>query len=359
MIIECPGCQETYEVDMPSVAPDGVEIHCKHCNRRFLIRPHGAPSLGASPTVKEPTSHPPVASERDSFSLPPQGVPPETEFEPSIFLQRDEMPYAIVQAYEQIGDREALTSFPKTEESWRPEEGLGESEKEESEIFLDSDDIGVAEGLAGIGESDYFSTPYPLGKDLVVGRKRSKHRFRIWFGGVLVVVSIAALALLVRQCSLKSSWERVRKLGEGALSLIPFNRLESGKIQISDLNGYFQDRAGNQPPVFVIKGKVTNHHKSPCHSIQVKGTLFDERGNRAVEGVVYCGNVLKAEQIRSYSQKKIEQTLQNTYGETLSNFNIEPGRSVPFMLIFFNPPEKLSEFSLEVYQYTLQDQGKP
>ena len=41
----------------------------------------------------------------------------------------------------------------------------------------------------------------------------------------------------------------------------------------------------------------------------------------------------------------------------LSNFNIEPGKSVPFMLIFFDPPGKLSEFSLEVHKYTLQDQS--
>ena len=110
---------------------------------------------------------------------------------------------------------------------------------------------------------------------------------------------------------------------------------------------------------FVIEGKVTNHHKSPCNSIQVKGTLFDERGNPSVEGVVYCGNILTTKQIKSYPRKKIEKMLQNTYGETLSNFNIEPGKSVPFMLIFFYPPGKLSEFSVEVHQYTLQESATP
>ena len=62
MIIECPGCQETYEVDMPSVAPDGIEIHCKHCNRRFLIRPHGAPAMATPPAAKDPTPPSPPSS---------------------------------------------------------------------------------------------------------------------------------------------------------------------------------------------------------------------------------------------------------------------------------------------------------
>ena len=204
---------------------------------------------------------------------------------------------------------------------------------------------------------EYFSTPYPLGQDLVVGKKRPKRRLRLWLGGGLVAVAAVALALLAPKCSFQPSWQKVKELGLGVISWLPLNRLDSGKIQISDLNGYFQDRAGKEPPVFVIEGNVTNHYKSPCHSIQVKGILFDERGNPAAQEIVYCGNVLPTAKVKASPRKKIEQSLQNAYGSTLSNFNIEPGKSVPFMLIFFDPPGKLSEFSLEVYKYTLQDKG--
>lgn len=355
MIIECPGCQETYEVDMPSVASDGIEIHCKNCNRSFLIRPHGAQSPGSGPRGNDLAPSPPAAPVTDESSIPPQGARIETEFNESVFLQRDEIPYSIVQAYEEDGGRQAPARVEEPEGIWSPQDAQETGDVEPSDIPLHEDEMGEPDQLGGLAADEYFSTPYPLGQDLVVGQRRPKRRLGLWVGGGLVAVVVVLVALLAGRCSGQQSWERVKKLGQGAISLLPFNRLESGKIQISDLNGYFQDRAQKKASVFVIEGNVTNRYKSPCHSIQVKGILFDERGNRAAEEVVYCGNVLTTAQIKSSSRKKIEQSLQNAYGSTLSNFNIEPGKSVPFMLIFFDPPGKLSEFSLEVHQYTLQD----
>jgi hypothetical protein len=274
-------------------------------------------------------------------------------------LQQEEIPYSIVRAYEEIGSRQALTPFEGGAEAPHPLNAHEDRDDEQAELFLDPDEAGEPNRLEGLANDDYFSTPYPLGQDLVIGRRRSGSRLRLWVGGGLAAVVVVAVALFVGKCSGKESWQRVKEFGQGALSLFPFHRLESGKIQISNLNGTFQDRAGKGSAVFVIEGNVTNRHKSPCHSIQVKGTLFDERGSPSVEGVVYCGNILTTKQVKSYSRKKIEKILQNTYGETLSNFNVEPGKSVPFMLIFFDPPGKLSEFSAEVHEYTLQEPGTP
>jgi len=359
MVIECPGCHETYTVDMPSMAPDGVEIHCKNCNRTFLIRPHGA-QRSAEDRV-ERTSPPPapsIPSDRNGPTLFPEETGTPTEFDASLFLQRDEIPYSIVRAYEEIGDTPVSAPFEEPEDaSPPPPEGAEPLDAEPPDVLLDTseeDEVGQMEELRG---GDYFSTPYPMGRDLVVGQKRPKRGLRRWLLGGLLALLVASLALLAGKCATQVSWEKLKKLGQGAFSLLPLNKLDSGKIQISDLNGFFQDRARKEAPVFVIEGNVTNGYKSPCHSIQVKGILFDERGNPAAEKTVYCGNVLPVKQIKSSSRKKIEQSLQNAYGSTLSNFNIEPGKSVPFMLIFFDPPGKLSEFSLEVHEYTLQDQS--
>ncbi len=368
MVIECPGCHETYTVDMPSVAPDGVEIHCKNCNRTFLIRPHGAQKPAATPTDQpSPPPPPPIATEQEPSALSPVETETRTDFDPSLFLLRDEIPYAIVQAYEEIGGTPTPaavqaqvpdpTPMEPPEDTWSPPEMDEPLDDEAHDVLLDSGELDDTLEMGAIGGDEYFSTPYPLGQDMVVGKKRPKRRLRLWIGGGLVAVLVVALAFLAARCATRVSWQDVKKLGRGALSILPLNKLESGKIQISDLEGRFQDRARKEPSVFVIEGKVTNRYKGPCHSIQVKGILFDERGNPAAEKVVYCGNVLTASEIKSTSRKKIEQSLQNAYGSTLSNFNIEPGKSVPFMLIFFDPPAKLSEFSLEVHEYTLQDQS--
>jgi predicted Zn finger-like uncharacterized protein len=358
MIIECPGCQETYEVDMPSMAPEGVEIHCKKCSRSFLIRPHGAPTSADKPQASDPPSPLPITPDTAAPSVPQEDPREEIGFDPAVFLQTDEIPYSIVQAFDSIVESQPLPPPEAPGEGWHPEAEGEAGDHEQAELFLDMNGVGDTDQREGLEGEGYFSTPYPLGQDLVVGRKRKSPRLRLWIGGGLVAFVLVVVALLAGKCSGQAAWQRTKQLGQGMLSLLPFNRLESGKIQISDLNGYFHDRARKGSPVFVIEGKVTNHYKNPCHSIQVKGSLFDERGNRSVEGVVYCGNLLTAEQIRSYSREKIEKILQNAYGDSLSNFNVEPGKSVPFMLIFFDPPDKLSEFSLEVHQFTLQEPGK-
>lgn len=352
MDIECPGCHETYKVDMPSVSPEGIEIHCKNCNRTFFIRPHGARKAAGTRAEKDAA---PVAQAPEPSFAPPQDKEPRTPFDPSLFLQRDEIPYSIVEAYESRETASAPPSFGEPQDLWSTPDVPEPLEAEEPDLPLEAEEFEEDDTLGGLGSDNYFSTPYPLGKDLVVGRKRPRRRLRLWIGGGIAAVLIVSLALLAGRCAKQVSVQRLKDLGEGALSLVPWKKLESGKIQISDLNGYFQERAGKEPPVFVIEGKVTNRYKSPCHSIQVKGILFDERGNPAKEKTAYCGNVLSGEQIKSSTRKKIEETLQNTYGSTLSNFNIEPGHSVPFMLIFFEPPAELSEFSLEVHDYALQE----
>jgi hypothetical protein len=290
----------------------------------------------------------------EESSVPAQEARIETEFHASIFLQRDEIPYSIVQAYEEAPERQAWAPAEEQEEIWSYREAQEPSDVEPSDILIDPDEGSEPDQIQGLAGNEYFSTPYPLGQDLVVGQRRTKPRLGLWVGGGLAAVLVVLVALLAGRCSCQQSWQGVKQLGQQAISLLPFTKLESGKIQISGLNGYFQDRAKKEAAVFVIEGNVTNRHKSPCHSIQVKGILFDERGNRAAEKVVYCGNVLTTAQIKSSPRKKIEQSLQNAYGSTLSNFNVEPGKSVRFMLIFFDPPEELSEFSLEVHQYTLQ-----
>ena len=341
------------------MAPDGVEIHCKNCNRTFLIRPHGAQRAQETPAeTPSPPPTVPVTQEPSAPPLFPEEAASPADFDASIFTQRDEIPYSIVRAYEEIGSAPDPVPQEEPEDVWSPPEVSEPIDAEPPDVLLDRDEAEPPDTMGTLGGDEYFSTPYPLGKDLVVGQtKGTKGRLRKWLVGGLVVVLVASLALLAGKCATEAPWEKLKKFGQGAFSLLPLNKLETGKIQISDLNGYFQDRAGREGPVFVIEGNVTNRYKSPCHSIQVKGTLFDERGNPAAEKTVYCGNVLSVKQIKSSSRKKIEQSLQNAYGSTLSNFNIEPGKSVPFMLIFFDPPGKLSEFSLEVHEYNLQDQS--
>ena len=184
MVIECPGCQETYTVDMPSVAPDGIEIQCKNCNRTFLIRPHGAQRVAENPAEKAlPPPDASIPSDRDGPSPFPEETGPQKVLDASLFLQRDEIPYSIVRAYEEIGGVPASVPLGEPEDVWASPDVPEPLDAEPPDILLDADEVDEPGQMGGLGGDEYFSTPYPLGQDLVVGQKRPKRRLRRWLGG--------------------------------------------------------------------------------------------------------------------------------------------------------------------------------
>ena len=63
--------------------------------------------------------------------------------------------------------------------------------------------------------------------------------------------------------------------------------------------------------------------------------------------MVYAGNYFSEEQLKEMSLEEISKELKNRYGKGRVNDNIEPGKAVPFMIVFENLPDSMSEFTVE------------
>ena len=64
--------------------------------------------------------------------------------------------------------------------------------------------------------------------------------------------------------------------------------------------------------------------------------------------MVYCGNPLSNNDLASMSFEQIAEAMSNQFGEALSNFEVPPGKGLPFAIVFRNPPENLVEYGVEV-----------
>jgi len=106
-----------------------------------------------------------------------------------------------------------------------------------------------------------------------------------------------------------------------------------GFIAFENVKGYYVDNK-KLIKVFVIEGRAVNQWKEPRSLIRVKGTLADSKGGKVEEKTAYCGNILLEEDLRSLSREEIANSLSSQFGETFSNVNIPPGKSVPFMIAF-------------------------
>jgi predicted Zn finger-like uncharacterized protein len=118
-------------------------------------------------------------------------------------------------------------------------------------------------------------------------------------------------------------------------------------IDIKDLRSQFVSNqvAGT---LFVIHGNAVNNHNGAISTISVRGIIYDAAGKAILQQTAFCGNSLDEAALRTLPYSKIEETMNNQFGDALSNLNIDPEQSIPFTVVFRNIPEHVSEFTVEV-----------
>lgn len=120
-----------------------------------------------------------------------------------------------------------------------------------------------------------------------------------------------------------------------------------GKLSVRNINAFFINKPGIGD-ILVINGEAVNNLGRARAAIQLKATLFASASEHLSTKLAYAGNKLSREQIIGMPKEKIEETMSNQFGDSLSNLEILPGASIPFTIVIFNPPTNAKEFSVEV-----------
>jgi pilus assembly protein FimV len=118
------------------------------------------------------------------------------------------------------------------------------------------------------------------------------------------------------------------------------------KIDTLDINSKFilNVKAGK---LFVITGRVKNGYSDNRSFINVTGKLFTKGKKLVKTENVFCGNVLSDIELSNMDFAAIQKRLANRYGDNRSNFQVQPGKELPFMIVFSNLPDNLEEFAIE------------
>ena len=335
-------------MEAEDIPPSGAEIRCDHCGFSFRLRPHspGEADQEGSPRPEEREN-----SDRSSLlepSTPPlpdpkgllEGLPIEA------ILARDEVPYAVVQAH-LASEKQRASARPSGRSEW--ESASQDIRPLQDAAISQQHDVPTDRTMEGPKlEGPSFS----LERRPWAWKNRTRLAWKRILGwGLLAVIVLGAGGLFYFRPFPTIRWDALQAWLGKASAFLPGGKQEAGSIQFSDLNSYFVSGGRGQTGAFVIEGNVTNHHLVPCKFVQVKGTLFDAKGDRAAEETAYCGNILKKNEIQNSSAERIREVLQRPSGAGLSNLSIEPGKSIPFMLVFLDPPENVSEFSVEIVGY--------
>ena len=113
-----------------------------------------------------------------------------------------------------------------------------------------------------------------------------------------------------------------------------------GYVSLEKVKGYYLE-SNTLSKIFVIEGEAVNHWKESRSFIKVKGVLLDSRGNKVQEKEVYSGNILSEKDLKEMSKGAVDKSLSSQFGISFSNVNIQPNKSVPFMIVFMDlPPDR-------------------
>lgn len=160
---------------------------------------------------------------------------------------------------------------------------------------------------------------------------------------IFFVVILAGIGFFV-----VSGPETAKRMGLGFLATLTGGEVQDeGKITLGKVNAEFvtNKEAGE---LFVIRGETINNYSKPRASIQVKATLLAANGQAILNKPAYCGNSLTKEQLTTLPLAKIEEVMNNQFGDSLSNLGVQPGKSIPFVVVFSNVPKDAVDFSVLV-----------
>jgi len=108
--------------------------------------------------------------------------------------------------------------------------------------------------------------------------------------------------------------------------------------------------------LFVVRGEAVNNFNKPRASIQIKVSLLGAGGTKLITKSAFCGNSLSAEQLATLPLAKIEETMNNQFGDSLTNIGLKPGGTIPFVVVVSPLPKDATDYNVLVGGSTVATQ---
>ncbi len=100
--------------------------------------------------------------------------------------------------------------------------------------------------------------------------------------------------------------------------------------------------------ILVISGLAVNEYEYPVGRLKLRGKILDNTGKVLGEVETFAGNLLTDDELNRLTDKEVLAELQKPEGSDMPNTNIRSRASIPFMIVFMNPPKEVDEFIIEL-----------
>jgi predicted Zn finger-like uncharacterized protein len=408
--IQCTSCNTRYRIDERVLPEETPTFKCSRCGHVFKAEPLPArPRKPAAPRIaKTPEAPPTPGAEEPSApppaqAKPPGGVPgPQTEqpapAAPSAEAS-EENPLDRTFSRERSGELESgeNLTFDFANEPSPDEQGTAEEPAMENRHSEDHWEVGEApedpEAASDPARQEMRARPIPAkpagqkpiftappgreaprpgelrareftmadagAEEPPPSRARSKDFFSDeltdlaahtkthssgWFLGLFMVVAVlfgvASLAIHIAPAPVARILSQIPQVGAN------FERptLPAMLVALHDVRADYQQIKGGQTAL-LITGTAENVGSTPLHAVLLAADLLDAGGKQLASNAAFCGNGLTAAMVGEMTPREIE-FLQRL--DPQKNFAVDPSKTAPFLLVFIDPPRKITNLRIEV-----------
>ncbi|MDR1920497.1 MAG: DUF3426 domain-containing protein [Candidatus Adiutrix sp.] len=111
-------------------------------------------------------------------------------------------------------------------------------------------------------------------------------------------------------------------------------------------NHYFRENK-HEGQILIITGMVSNGYPERRSFIRLRGALLAADGSVLADRYVYAGNLISEAELTELPMNEIIARLTLKGGQNGLNMHIDPGREIPFMVVFGNLPEAMAEYAID------------
>jgi hypothetical protein len=137
-----------------------------------------------------------------------------------------------------------------------------------------------------------------------------------------------------------------RKPSGSVFPVPPQSASEHPAFDVQNLKGHLNKQATGER-FYVIKGTVTNVGNALSRGIRIQATLLGKDNQAIMQNETFAGNLIDESLISHMNRVRIEGFLRMRYGEGNANRDIPVGMSLPFMVVFFDPPDGIQSFTVK------------
>jgi predicted Zn finger-like uncharacterized protein len=339
MLVRCPKCQTTYKVSDELLKGSAPAFRCSRCKHTFEFDSHTTLDAAAGreipvetaatetradqelslPFGPEPDAIPSgsdkIAATEDPLDNPAGRVEPGEQWSLNDPDRRDEHQFELPESVRPVESRKAVEApqeFPADDPYFRKAESSDETDDENNILAISS----YREQRASVLP---FVTLFVL---LIIG---------FTFMSVLSYAKPQGSEAVIKQIPLVGS------------SVLRNDHLKRG-ILIQSLRSGYQTIQGNRE-VFLISGVALNQNPEVVREIQLSAVAYNDDGKELERQTIWVGNTISPKIIRGMTTEDIPH-LQNL--KPLKSFEIPPGDSIPFTIVFLKSAKSAREFTCEV-----------